>query len=39
MEYIIDTYTVTQSGTYTFTVKDLLYNKEYKKTVEVTVEK
>jgi hypothetical protein len=34
-----DTYTATQSGTYTFTVKDLLYNKEYKKTVEVTVEK
>ena len=34
-----DTYTVAQSGTYTFTVKDLLYNKEYKKTVEVTVEK
>ena len=34
-----DTYTATQSGTYTFTVKDLLYNKEYKKAVDVTVEK
>jgi len=34
-----DTYIATQSGTYTFTVKDLLYNKEYKKTVDVTVEK
>ena len=36
---VSDTYTVTESGTYTFTVKDLLYNKEYKKTVDVNVEK
>lgn len=33
------TYTATQSGSYTFTVKDLLDKKEYKKTVDVTVEK
>lgn len=36
---VSDTYTVTESGAYTFTVKDLLYNKEYKKTVDVNVEK
>ena len=33
------TYTATQSGSYTFTVKDLLDKKEYKKIVDVTVEK
>ena len=36
---VSDTYTVTESGAYTFTVKDLLYDKEYKKAVDVTVEK
>ena len=32
---ISDTYIATQNGTYTFTIKDLLYDKEYSKSIEI----